>query len=81
MFEAVVIPIPIVEKYPPPNTSKYPWNTLKVGESFLVPTGDRPQAMWQSLRSNCCIRNRKAGVRKFRAWLLDDGWVQVWREI
>jgi hypothetical protein len=51
--------------------SKYPWNELQVGDSFLLPNDDAPSA------SSLSTGAKKAGI-KIKVREVENG-VRVWR--
>jgi hypothetical protein len=63
------IPVPVVLQG---QLSPFPWDLLKVGESFFVPNGKLA-----SLKANCYQRSRPNGL-KLRAFPVEGG-VRVWR--
>ena len=72
------IPIPEERRGPP---LKYPWDTLKVGESFLVKCAKskRYKKQHSLLTSARLWRKRNCKTRKFRTRMVENG-VRVWRK-
>ena len=58
-------------------TNKYPWNDMKVGDSFFVP--DRPDGRRSALSSSVNYQHKKSGNTVKYATRKVTGGVRVWR--
>jgi len=72
------IPIPLRSA----RSSKYPFEHMEVGDSFVVPADAVPARGVASLRAAIAqFRKAKDNSTKFIARTLDDGSVGVWRTL
>jgi hypothetical protein len=63
---------------PAPRPSRYPFDLLEVGDSFLALPADAPQGEVNSAR-NMCIYYGKKLQRKFSSHLTPEG-LRIWRD-
>ncbi len=75
MLKTTILPPPTVNDRPG-RPAKYPFSTLAVGHSFVVPYGE---AKFISMKQYCYQRSR-AMARTFVCALLEDGSIQVYRK-
>lgn len=72
------IPLPKVRNYTQPR-SIYPWEELKVGDSFLVkPKGDEPRTVIARLSPSATSWGKRHN-KKFTLRTVEKGAVRVWR--
>lgn len=72
----------IVQNLPLPSGARgrppiYPWDRLKVGQSFVVP---KERVSIGCMKQMCRDRSKSRPGIKFRCTKLADGNIQVWRE-
>lgn len=72
--------IPLSPKRPPIHrTSKYPWDEMEVGDSFLVRFGDKKtKRSVQSTVVGAVVYRQKHSEHRYTTRALDEG-IRVWR--
>jgi hypothetical protein len=76
MFKTQYLPIPDAPVRKSGPKAKYPFDTMEVGESFILPAGTK---RYRSTQIYCSNRSTHLGKR-FRCRELPNGDIQVWRD-
>lgn len=78
MYKPELLPIPEHAKPGVGRLAKYPFRTMSIGESFLIPPSDQTTSTARNMQVYCWRIGQKLS-KSFTRTILDDGTIQVIR--